>query len=125
MIAQYSFGVYTKHKWVSSHYHVLFWQKPGQRTFNQRYSDSKESYHDRISVQPLTRDYRPGELKNKNQLPETFPDKFIEYSSNPGDRIMDPFCGGFTTQRSALRLGRKFTGFELNSHAVEAFHAVE
>jgi tRNA G10 N-methylase Trm11 len=27
VIAQYSFGVYTKRKWVSSHYHVLFWSK--------------------------------------------------------------------------------------------------
>ena len=38
IIAQYSFGVSTKNKFVSSHYHVLFWAKPdrGQkkRTFN-------------------------------------------------------------------------------------------
>lgn len=125
LIAQYTFGVYTKHKWVSSHYHVLFWQKPGRRTFNQRYEDSKMSYNDRISVQPLVRDYRAGQIKNKNQLPETFPDKFIEYSSNPGDTVMDPFCGGFTTQRSAKRLGREFVGFELNTSAVDAFNATE
>jgi site-specific DNA-methyltransferase (adenine-specific) len=28
IIAKYSFGVSTKNKFVSSHYHVLFWQKP-------------------------------------------------------------------------------------------------
>lgn len=121
LVAQYSFGVYTKHKWVSSHYHVLFWQKKGKKTFNQQYADTKASYHDRLSVQTLPRDYKPGELKNKNQLSETFVDKFIQYSSNPGDTVMDPFCGGFTTKRSAERLGRKFTGFELNTNAVEAF----
>lgn len=121
IIAQYSFGVYTKHKWVSSHYHILFWQKPGKRTFNQQYNDTKQSYHDRLSVQTLPRDYKPGKVKNRNQLSETFIDKFIEYSSNPGDLVMDPFCGGFTTQRSAKRLGRKFTGFELNKQAFDAF----
>jgi site-specific DNA-methyltransferase (adenine-specific) len=121
IVAQYSFGVYTKHKWVSSHYHLLYWAKPGKRTFNQLHTDTKQSYHDRLSVQMLPRDYKPGELKNKNQLSETFIDKFIEYSSNPGDLVMDPFCGGFTTKRSAERLGRKFTGFELNKHAFDAF----
>ena len=121
LVAKYSFGVYTKHKWVSSHYHVLFWQKPGARTFNQRYADTKQSYHDRQSVMDLPRLYRPGETKNKNQLSEEFVDKFIEYSSLPGDVVMDPFCGGFSTQRSALRLGRQFCGFELNKNAVAAF----
>ena len=121
LIAQYSFGVYTKHKWVSSHYHVLFWAKPGPRTFNQRYTDTKRSYHDRLSVQQLAREYQPGVKKNKNQLPDTFIDKYIEYSSNPGDVIMDPFGGSFSTKRSAERLGRQFVGFELNSRAVEEF----
>jgi hypothetical protein len=34
---------------------------------------------------------------------------------------MDPFCGGFTTARSALRYGRNFVGFELNKNAYDAF----
>lgn len=121
LIAKYSFGVYTKHKWVSSHYHVLFWQKPGKRTFNQRYSNTKDSYRDRLSVIELPREYKPKQMKNQNQLSETFIDRFIEYSSNAGDMVMDPFSGGFSTQRSALRLGRKFTGFELNINAINEF----
>jgi site-specific DNA-methyltransferase (adenine-specific) len=121
IIAQYSFGVYTKHKWVSSHYHILFWQKPGKRTFNQRFEDSKASYHDRLSVQQLPRDYKPGQLKNKNQLNEDFIEKFILYSSNRDDVVMDPFCGGFTTPRTALRYGRNFVGFEMNKNAYDAF----
>jgi DNA methylase. len=27
---------------------------------------------------------------------------------------MDPFCGGFTTARTALRYSRQFVGFEMN-----------
>lgn len=127
IIAQYSFGVSTKNKWVSSHYHVLFWAKPdrgqSRRTFNSnwKYTDQKDSYHDRLTVQPMPRDYKPGQIKNKNQLSEDFIDKFIMYSSRPGDLVMDPFCGGFTTARQALRRSRRFVGFELNSHAYDAF----
>ena len=34
---------------------------------------------------------------------------------------MDPFCGGFTTPRTALRYGRNFVGFEMNKNAYDAF----
>jgi site-specific DNA-methyltransferase (adenine-specific) len=127
IIAKYSFGVSTKNKWVSSHYHVLFWQKPNQgqkkRTFNSnwKYTDQKDSYHDRLSVQDMPRDYKPGEIKNKNQLSEDFIAKFVMYSSNRGDTVLDCFGGGMTTGRTALRWGRSFIGFELNQHAYDAF----
>lgn len=127
IIAQYSFGVSTKKKWVSSHYHVLFWAKPEKsqhkRTFNTNvfYTDQKDSYHDRLTVQDMPRDYKPGQIKNKNQLSEDFIKKFVLYSSNRGDTVLDPFCGGFTTARTALRFGRKFVGFELNKNAYDAF----
>lgn len=127
IIAQYSFGVSTKNKFVSSHYHILFWQKPNKgkqkRTFNSnwQYTDQKDSYHDRLSVQSMPRDYKPGQIKNKNQLSETFIKKFIMYSSNRGDTVLDCFGGGLTTGRTALRYGRNFIGFELNKHAYDAF----
>lgn len=127
IIAKYSFGVSTKNKWVSSHYHVLFWAKPNKgqlkRTFNSnwKYEDQKDSYHDRLSVQDLPRDYKPGQIKNKNQLSEKFIEKFIRYSSNRADTVLDCFCGGFTTGRTALRFGRNFIGFELNKNAFDFF----
>lgn len=127
VIAQYSFGVSTKNKFVSSHYHVLFWAKPdrGQkkRTFNSnwKFTDQKDSYHDRLSVQAMPRDYKPGQVRNKNQLSEDFIEKFIKYSSNRGDTVLDCFGGGLTTGRTALRWGRNFVGFELNKNAYDAF----
>ena len=127
IIAKYSFGVSTKNKFVSSHYHVLFWQKPDKRkqkrTFNSnwKYTDQKDSYHDRLTVQDMPRDYKPGQIKNKNQLSEDFITKFIMYSSNRGDTVLDCFGGGLTTGRTALRWGRKFIGFELNKNAYDAF----
>jgi site-specific DNA-methyltransferase (adenine-specific) len=127
IIAKYSFGVSTKNKFVSSHYHVLFWQKPDKgrqkRTFNSnwKFTDQKDSYHDRLTVQDMPRDYKPGQVKNKNQLSEDFIMKFIMYSSNRGDTVLDCFGGGLTTGRTALRYGRKFIGFELNKNAYDAF----
>ncbi len=127
IIAEYTFGVSATKKFISSHYHVLFWAKPDKgkqkRTFNNacRFSDNKDSYHDRLSVQQLPRDYKPGQIKNKNQLSETFIEKFILYSSNRGDTILDPFGGGLTTARASLRYGRKFVGYELNKNAYDAF----
>lgn len=127
IIAKYSFGVSTKNKFVSSHYHVLFWQKPDKgkkkRTFNSnwKYTDQKDSYHDRLTVQDMPRDYKPGQIKNKNQLSEDFITKFIMYSSNRGDTVLDCFGGGLTTGRTALRWGRNFIGFELNKNAYDAF----
>jgi site-specific DNA-methyltransferase (adenine-specific) len=127
IIAKYSFGVSTKNKFVSSHYHVLFWQKPDKnkqkRTFNSnwKFTDQKDSYHDRLTVQDMPRDYKPGEVKNKNQLSEDFIMKFIMYSSNRGDTVLDCFGGGLTTGRTALRWGRNFIGFELNNNAYNAF----
>lgn len=127
IIAKYSFGVSTKNKYVSSHYHVLFWQKPDKgkqkRTFNSnwKYTDQKDSYHDRLTVQDMARDYKPGQIKNKNQLSEDFIMKFVMYSSNRGDTVLDCFSGGFTTGKTALKYGRKFIGFELNINAFNAF----
>ena len=127
IIAKYTFGVSTKNKWVSSHYHVLFWAKPDKgkqkRTFNSnwKFVDQKDSYNDRLSVQNMPRDYKHGQVKNKNQLSEDFIEKFIKYSSNRGDTVLDCFSGGFTTGRTALRWGRKFIGFELNKNAYDVF----
>jgi len=127
IIAKYSFGVSTKNKFVSSHYHILFWSKPekgkNKRTFNSnwKYTDQKDSYHDRLTVQDMPRDYKPGQIKNKNQLSEEFIKKFVLYSSNRDDTVLDCFGGGLTTARTALRFGRKFIGFELNKNAYDAF----
>lgn len=127
LIAKYSFGVSTTKKFVSSHYHVLFWMKKEsstqKRTFNTywKFSDQKDSYQDRLSVQDMPREYKPGQIKNKNQISESFITKFIMYSSNRNDIICDPFSGSFSTGRAALRYGRKFVGFELNTHAFDVF----
>ncbi len=127
IIWKYNFGVSTKSKFVSSHYHILFYTKPGgKRTFNtfSRYGSQEKSennrsllYRDLEDVWIINREYKPGEKKNKNELPSELLVKLIQYLSNPGDVVCDFFLGGFSTAKVAKALGRCAVGFELNAHS--------
>jgi site-specific DNA-methyltransferase (adenine-specific) len=125
LIWKFNFPVFTTKKWVSGHYHIPYWIKPPKSkvTFNTyaRYEEATDSYHDREDVIAINRDYKPGELKNKNQLPEALVERLLLYSSKRGDIVLDPFLGGFTTAKVALRYGREAWGFEMNEAAYEAF----
>ena len=44
--------------------------------------------------------------------------RLIEASSNPGDVVLDPFCGCATTLEAAHRLGREWIGIDIAIHAV-------
>ena len=46
------------------------------------------------------------------------PRALIEHLSRPGDRIIDPFCGGGTTGVEAVAAGRSYVGLDANAFAV-------
>ena len=129
IIWKYNFGVYTSKKYVSSHYHILYYVKPGKDvTFNTNafFADYEKSenggsmnYLDREDVWIINREYKPGQVKNKNELPTTLLTKMILYSSNFGDMVCDFFLGSFSTAKVAIGLGRDACGFELNKHAFD------
>ncbi len=124
LIWKYSFGVFTKRKYVSSHYHILFYEKPGgQRTFNaeSRFGFTEKTAHgrspnagDREDVWLINREYKPKKEKNKNELPLALLIKMLQYSSNAGDLVCDFFLGGFSTAKAAIGLNRRMVGFELS-----------
>lgn len=130
LIWKYNFGVFTSRKYVSSHYHILYYGKPGgKRTFNTecRYSMSEKddvggslNYQDREDVWIINREYKPGRVKNKNELPTALLARIIQYSSNEGDLVCDLFLGGFSTARTAIGLARRATGFELSKGMFDA-----
>lgn len=127
LIWKYNFGVYTTKKYVSSHYHILYYTKPGGKvtfnTFSRYSSDEKNSkgralnYLDREDVWIINREYKPGKVKNKNELPYELLIKLIQYSSNENDLICDFFMGGFSTAETAIGLKRQITGFEINPNS--------
>ncbi len=129
IIWKYNFGVFTSKKYISSHYHILYYVKPGGNiTFNThcRYgadekTDSKGSrnYLDREDVWIINREYKPGQTKNKNELPSQLLSKIIQYSSNEGDLVCDLFLGSFSTAKIALGLNRRAMGFEKSTIAFD------
>ena len=52
------------------------------------------------------------------QKPLTLLDRIIRASSNPGDLVLDPFCGCATALVAAESLGREWAGIDLSPLAV-------
>lgn len=130
IVWKYTFGVFTRRKFISAHYHILFYEKPGgRRVFNlesrfgldERTGDGGSmNYRDREDVWAMPREYKPGILKNKNELPAALLEKIILYSSNEGDLVMDFFLGGFSTAKTAIQMNRRATGFEISGEIFRA-----
>lgn len=53
------------------------------------------------------------------QKPEVLLERIIKVSSNPGDLVLDPFSGSFTTSAVAKKLGRAAIGIDLNEEYFE------
>ncbi|MCM8766652.1 MAG: site-specific DNA-methyltransferase [Candidatus Omnitrophica bacterium] len=107
LIWKYQFGVYTKRKFVTSHYHILFVVK------NQdKYKFNKiEDYPEDVII--VNREYWIGKLKTPTKLPIELVKKLILFSSDEGDIILDPFLGSGTVGVAAKLLKRHFLGFEI------------
>ena len=129
IIWKYNFGVYTKKKYISSHYHILYCAKQGgDVTFNKNafFADCEKAqnggslnYIDREDVWTINREYKPGQIKNKNELPKSLLTKMILYSSGKNDMVCDFFLGSFSTAKVAIGLGRNACGFEINKTAFD------
>jgi site-specific DNA-methyltransferase (adenine-specific) len=107
LIWKYQFGVFTKKKYVTSHYHILFVVKdPKRYTFN-------KLDHYPEDVWTIQREYWKGKMKTPTKLPREIVRKILLYSSNPGDLVLDPFLGSGTVAVVAMQEGRHFLGFEI------------
>jgi len=130
VIWKFNFGMLTKLKYVSSHYHILYCVKPGRKPtfntwcrFNEKERDAAANitmnYRDREDVWSINREWNAEKTKNMNQLPTELLAKMIQYSSLEGDMVCDFFLGSFSTAKVAIGLNRKATGFELNKTAYD------
>jgi len=107
IIWRYQFGVFTERKFVTSHYHLLFLAKSSDYYFN-------KIMHYPLDVWEINRTYRTGEVKNATKLPNELVQRCVDFSTRPGDLIMDPFMGNGTTALVAKASFRHYVGFELN-----------
>ncbi|MBZ0256903.1 site-specific DNA-methyltransferase [bacterium] len=127
IIWKYNFGVYTRQKYTTSHYHILYLVKPGAKpTFNtySRFSASDKTgnnrslvYADMEDVWIIDRKYKNGQIRHKNELPQELLIKMMQYSSNEGDVVADFFAGSFSTAKVAKGLNRSSISFEISEEA--------
>ncbi len=61
----------------------------------------------------------PGRDSHPTPKPVSLLKHFIRIHSQPGDLILDPFCGGGSTLIACRELGRDYLGIEIESRYVE------
>lgn len=109
LIWHYPFGVYTKKRFVTSHYHIILLVKNPKNYFFNKI----ENYPEDVWI--VKRRYRTGLTKNSTKLPLDVVTRCMDFSSKPGDIILDPFMGNGTTAVAARSTFRHFVGFEINT----------
>ncbi|MHA2141040.1 MAG: DNA-methyltransferase [Candidatus Thorarchaeota archaeon] len=108
IVWHYPFGVFTKRRFVTSHYHVLLLVKNPKSYFFNKIEHYPED------VWPVKRTYRAGEVKNSTKLPIEVVRRCIDFSSMPGDIVLDPFMGNGTTAIASKSSWRHYLGYEIN-----------
>ncbi len=107
IIWKYQFGVFTRRRFVTSHYHILL----GVKNLKKYKFNKIEHYPEDVWI--INREYWTGKVKTPTKLPERLVEKMILYSSDPGDVVLDPFLGSGTTAVVAKKLSRRYIGIEI------------
>jgi site-specific DNA-methyltransferase (adenine-specific) len=123
IIWKYQFGVVTKRKFVSSHYHCLYVCKNDEKRKFFPYSrygknqvdkdGGKLHYLDKEDVWYIKREYWTGDQKTPTKLPKELIEKILHYSSEENDIILDPFLGSGQVAVISKLLNRQYIGFEI------------
>lgn len=123
LIWKYQFGVITKRKFVTSHYHCLYVCKNDEkRKFfpYARFSKGEKDidgkslhYKDKEDVWIINREYWTGDQKTPTKLPEELIKKILAYSSEEGDVVLDPFLGSGQVALISKLMNRRYLGFEI------------
>ncbi|MEM2889338.1 MAG: site-specific DNA-methyltransferase [Candidatus Bathyarchaeia archaeon] len=112
-IWRYQFGVFTKKRFTTSHYHLLLLVKDlNNYVFNKPQHYAEDVWY-------IKRPYNRGVQTAGNELPEKLVEKCIRTSSNVGDLVVDPVLGSGTTLKVCLRTGRRCIGIEINPALIE------
>ncbi len=123
IIWKYQFGVVCKRRFVTSHYHCLFLCKDDKKRkfFNcARFDGASRDenggslrYRDMEDVWVIKREYWHGDKKTPTKLPAALIEKILQYTSEEGDLVLDPFLGSGQVAVVSKMHGRKFIGFEI------------
>lgn len=95
--------------------------RPGAVPAYKRYLDEMPG----VPLQDIWTDITPIGSRAKERIgyptqkPLALLERIIESSSNPGDVVLDPFCGCATACVAAEKLGRQWVGIDLSEKAAE------
>jgi site-specific DNA-methyltransferase (adenine-specific) len=103
----------------------IYQSKPGAVPQEKRYLDEMEGQpisDNWDDIEHLHGGVRPNfvteSLGYPTQKPLTLLERIITASSNPGDVVLDPFCGCGTTIHAAQKLGREWIGIDVTYLAI-------
>jgi site-specific DNA-methyltransferase (adenine-specific) len=123
IIWKYQFGVVCSRKFVTSHYHCLYLCRDDakRKFFNSaRFAADERGenggsrrYQDLEDVWAIKREYWHGDKKTPTKLPAALIRKILEYTSEEGDVVLDPFLGSGQVAVVSRMLNRKYVGFEI------------
>lgn len=117
IIWKYQFGVVTKNRYVSSHYHCVYVCKDDKRRRfypNSRFEAGSLRYRDMEDVWVINREYWKNEKKTPTKLPSELIKKILQYASQEDDLVLDPFLGSGQVAVVSKEMGRRYAGFEVN-----------
>ncbi len=107
-IWKYQFGVFTRRRFTTSHYHLLLLVKDEKNyTFNKPEHYAEDVWY-------INRPYHRGVKTAGNELPDELVERCIQTASNKGDLVIDPVIGSGTTMRVCLQKDRRCIGVEIN-----------
>lgn len=125
-----------KRGWIRNHETILYYSKTSDKKFNKEYIPYPEDYVRRDGKKPtgkgipiedtwncssadvldsiMIKSFSKEKVGYPTQKPEKLLDRIILASSDPGDIVLDPFCGCGTAVISAHKNGRKWIGIDIN-----------
>ena len=140
IIWQYKTGGVSRRWFSRKHDTILFYSKTDNYVFNPQQERSylahkygfsnvaihqdEKGYYNLVGVRdvwdiPALRGNQPEYVGFPTQKPLALYERIIKASSNPGDLVLDPFCGCATTLVAAERLGRQWLGIDIWDGAYE------
>ncbi len=118
-------GIYPPHKsgWTTSKDRLITLDEEGELEFIDDVVWRKQRPGKGIAPNDIWHDIGPAlgseRMGYATQKPVALLERIIKASSNPGDLVLDPFCGCATTLEAAHHLGRRWIGIDIAIHAVK------
>jgi DNA modification methylase len=131
----YRTGGAGKRHWSRKHDAILFYSASARYTFHPQYeriryrkpffnaSRDDQGYYADVLLRdvwdiPAVINVSAERSGYPTQKPLALLERIVVASSNPGDCVLDPFCGSGTTLLAAHKHGRRWIGFDANAEAI-------